>query len=104
MNREQAKKLLPIIQAFADGAQIQYLAGTGKWCDVPDPLFGPYEKYRIKPKPMERWTVVNEVGSIRGTLPGYLEAEDAREFVKSLESLRASDGPFRVVHMREVVE
>ena len=34
MTREQAKELLPIIQAFAEGKTVQFLDG-GKWADVP---------------------------------------------------------------------
>ena len=54
MNRQQAKKLLPIIQAFAEGKTIQYCQGGVDWVDIP-----PYgalnfssdtSKYRIKSK------------------------------------------------------
>ena len=54
MNRQQAKKLLPIIQAFAEGKTIQYCHGGVDWVDIP-----PYgalnfssntSKYRIKSK------------------------------------------------------
>ncbi len=54
MNREQAKELLPIIQAFAEGKTIQYHHGDVDWVDV-----APYgvldfnddtSKYRIKPE------------------------------------------------------
>jgi hypothetical protein len=54
MNREQAKQLLPIIQAFAEGKTIQYRHGDVDWVDV-----APYSvldfnddtsKYRIKPE------------------------------------------------------
>lgn len=34
MNREQAKALLPIIQAFSEGKTIQWLTGSGEWYDV----------------------------------------------------------------------
>lgn len=52
MNRQQAKKLLPIIQAFAEGKTIQYCHGDVDWIDI-----APYgalsfsadaSKYRIK--------------------------------------------------------
>lgn len=52
MNRQQAKELLPIIQAFAQGKTIQYRRGDVDWVDV-----APYgvlsftddtSKYRIK--------------------------------------------------------
>ena len=54
MTREQAKELLPIIQAFAEGKTIQFLNG-GKWYDVYDTDF--YQSpdvYRIKPEPKYR--------------------------------------------------
>ena len=34
MERKEAKELLPIIQAFAEGKQIQYLDDRGFWEDV----------------------------------------------------------------------
>lgn len=58
MNRHQAKELLPIIQAFAEGKTIQYCHGDADWVDI-----APYgalsfsddtSKYRIKSKPKYR--------------------------------------------------
>lgn len=63
MTREQAKKLLPIMQAFAEGKTIQYYCKSENpyWVDI-----GPNEvnqnvdfsndtsRYRIKPKPKYR--------------------------------------------------
>ena len=53
MTREEAKNLLPIIQAFAEGEDIQ-IATTGEWKDVDESwaiLFTePPHCYRIKPK------------------------------------------------------
>ena len=50
MNRNQAKEILPIIQAFIDGKQIQHL--YNKWEDIEnltnDLIINP-ELYRIKP-------------------------------------------------------
>lgn len=51
MTREEAKKLLPIIQAFAEGKTIQYEASDG-WIDL-DALYPHSDilsKYRIKPE------------------------------------------------------
>ena len=54
MNRERAKQLLPIIQAFADGKTIEYKA-AGTWHALnDDPLFS-FAEYRIKPEPREYW-------------------------------------------------
>lgn len=52
MNREQAKELLPIIQAFAEGKTIQAAGGRG-WYDV-DNINSNSCKYRIKPEPKYR--------------------------------------------------
>lgn len=56
MTREEAKQLLPIIQAYAEGKTIEFLSG-GTWVDMiyPTPKFdcGP-SKYRIKPEPKYR--------------------------------------------------
>lgn len=53
MTREDAKELLPIIQAFAEGEDIQ-IATAGEWKDVDESwaiLFTePPHCYRIKPK------------------------------------------------------
>ena len=54
MTREEAKELLPIMQAYAEGKTIQFLDG-GKWADVYETDF--YQspgKYRIKPEPKYR--------------------------------------------------
>lgn len=55
MNRNQAKEVLPIIQAFIDGKQIQHL--YNKWEDIEkltsDLIINP-ELYRIKPEPKYR--------------------------------------------------
>lgn len=60
MNREEAKQLLNIIQALADGKAIQHRDGGGAWADVPDD-FTLYPSHgsalRIKPEPKLRpWT------------------------------------------------
>ena len=55
MTREEAKKLLPIIQAFAEGKTIQYETRDG-WIDL-DALYphsDTLSKYRIKPEPKYR--------------------------------------------------
>ena len=57
MNREQAKKLLPIIQAFAEGKEIQaYNPATNEWYDKYECVNFSAEspKYRIKPEPKYR--------------------------------------------------
>ena len=60
MTREELKKVMPILTAFADGKTIQnYLRGSGKWIavgehlDMSDLCDWPSD-YRIKPEPKYR--------------------------------------------------
>ena len=56
MTREEAKKLLPIIQAFAEGKTIQFKTKDRPWFDLLDNNLEMREvfKYRIKPEPKYR--------------------------------------------------
>ena len=53
MTREEAKELLPIIKAFAEGKTIQ-LFTNGIWEDAKNPTFESGSMYRIKPEPKYR--------------------------------------------------
>ena len=54
MTREEAKELLPIIHAWAEGKNIQFLS-DGEWHDINQADFTCYpDKYRIKPEPKYR--------------------------------------------------
>ena len=53
MNRNQAKALLPIIQAYAEGKAIEsrcIKGDTSLWYDDKDPSFDDDFEYRIKPE------------------------------------------------------
>lgn len=58
MNRNQAKELLPIIQAFSEGKVIQsrhIKGGASHWYEVETPNFDNNDfDYRIKPEPKYR--------------------------------------------------
>ena len=58
MNREEAKKILPILTAFVEGKNIQVFTNTGIWVDSNDislyNLGSWPEGYRIKPEPKYR--------------------------------------------------
>ncbi len=56
MTREEAKELLPIIKAFAEGKVIQCKnCITNEWRDFDEPAFnGLPDNYRIKPEPKYR--------------------------------------------------
>lgn len=69
MTRERARELLPVIEAFASGKEIQYLPafGDAKWRDLmdsgvgPKPDFNTGAKWRIKPEPVLRAWRMEEV-------------------------------------------
>lgn len=58
MNRQQAKELLPIIQAFAEGKTIEVRCKSkynpGEWIETAIPSFYDSHEYRIKPEPNYR--------------------------------------------------
>ena len=53
MTREEVKDLLPILQAFAEGKQIQKLS-SGFWVDIDSFYSNNTGPYRIKPSPKYR--------------------------------------------------
>ena len=53
MTREEAKEMLPIIKAFAEGKTIQ-LFTNGIWEGTENPSFEELSRYRIKPEPKYR--------------------------------------------------
>ena len=56
MNRERAKELLPIIQAFAEGKEVQYYStNNDKWIDVTNAVFDGSARFRLKPEPKYVW-------------------------------------------------
>lgn len=96
MTRDEAKKLLPVIQAFADGKQVQArLNCNASWVDRKDPGFDSAYEYRIKPEPLECWVTVD----CNGDLYAFKEASGAEcEYENGLYS------PYTIHHMREVIE
>ena len=57
MTREEAKQLLPIIQAYAEGKTIEFKTNKGEWFSCENMNLGfskATEDYRIKPEPKYR--------------------------------------------------
>ena len=54
MTREEAKELLPIMQAFAEGKTIEYRGSGGAWKVAHTPTWSSHLFYRIKPEPRYR--------------------------------------------------
>jgi hypothetical protein len=92
MNRNRAKELLPIIQAFAEGKDIQYRPPSeDRWCDFPSGYgFNDHEgEYRIKPEPFECWVNVYDGRLSDCTWP-------------TKEAANRGDDSVKTIHMREV--
>lgn len=89
MTKEQAKELLPIIQAWIDGKTIQYDEwNTNKWEDlIGEPNFH-LCKWRIKPEPREFW--VKEYPNSGFSF-----------FTCKLTSQPSDD--YKIIHLREVL-
>ena len=64
MTREQAKELIPVMQAYADGKPLQLLDG-GKWRDIDEPVFWPHIHYRVRPEPRDYWIAHYKDGTVR---------------------------------------
>lgn len=86
MDRNQAKKLLPIIQAYVEGKQIQHLYNEWKYIDVLDiDLAVNPELYRIKPESKYRpfanaeecWTEM-----LRHEPFGWVKDKEAHKFLE----------------------
>ena len=123
MTREEAKNLLPIIQAFAEGKPIQdKIEGTTQWYDT-DEINLVYEgkkiKHRIKPEPKYRpfksqeecWNEMHKhpdfgwglnnfgeyVNLSRISNDSIFTKGDAFDFNKALKGFRFTDGkPFGI--------
>ena len=50
MTREEAKELMPIIQAFVEGKTIEYREYDGEWKEARTPTWSSRLFYRIKPE------------------------------------------------------
>ena len=59
MNRDRAKELLPIIEAFANGEDIERWDILNNWNDTDDITCK--GEYRIKPKPREGYVLEENI-------------------------------------------
>ena len=57
MNRKRAKELLTIIEAFANGEEVEFREASENWTSSETVSFMAYDSthYRIKPKAREFW-------------------------------------------------
>ncbi len=93
MNREHAQELLPIIQAFAEGKDIQCKNNEGGWHEPSsDPHFNAGTVWQIKPVLFECWVNIYNNGGEESLGDCTWGTKDAAE----------SGTKGRAIHMREV--
>ena len=95
MTRARAKELLPVIQAYAEGKDIQIEMGQG-WSTVNEPTFQDQStKYRIKPEPRVWYARV--YGKSDGCCLGHI-------FERADEAYACSSNqPHEVIKVQEVL-
>ena len=101
MTPERAKELLPIIEAYANGAKIQSRSDDEEWRDDSYPLFNStsYE-FRIKPEPREFWVCWDGVKNV-GLLT---ERPDACVYPCDTFGMGSVSHWDNVIKVREVIE
>ena len=98
MTREEAKELLPIIQAFAEGKTIEYREYGGEWKEAHTPTWSSRIFYRIKPEPKYRpfknvkecWDEMQKHQPV-----GWLKSKKSPQFYSSYEIGEGSDWDYR---------
>ena len=89
MFREKVKKMLPIMQAFADGKDVQVAVRGGIWISVNNfTFFGSPENYRIKPVPTYRPYNREECEALGGDPGRTTELDSAEIFFTQSEANR----------------
>lgn len=92
MTRDEAREFAKVVQAYADGKDVQVLGTSGNWCAVGEyPSFVPSLAWRIKPEPREWWIVPNAAHASSSR-------DEANELADSMEWPISS-----IVHVREVM-
>lgn len=99
MNKGNAAQYLPLVQAVADGKEIQHNAFGTEWIVLHNPSFTESpERYRIKPEPREWWIVEHVPAGCNRTPVRYV-ISDERSAMQY-----ASDLGVTAVHVREVTQ
>lgn len=102
MDREKAKVLLPIIEAYANGETVQFYSDV-RWRDLdrPPSWAEPVECYRIKPTPRTFYGIIYRSGYVN-----VFKSEDSRDAVWTVgedEYVRIRNGEAKIT-LVEVLE
>lgn len=101
MTRDEAREFAKVVQAYADGKQVQVCNADRYWFDLDDPEFftRTIGSYRIKPEPREWWMVVRGTQSPTWTYPKESDARTQRDGLNAHEL----EYPYTIIHVREVM-
>ena len=99
MTREEAKELLPIIQAFAEGKTIQFYSEENGWLDWLNfvNFNEPPSTYRIKPEPKYRpFKTMKECWDemLKHEPVGWIKAKN-RGTIMNISNIRDIEGEIR---------
>ena len=106
MNRERARELLPIIQAFAEGKEVEVkMISIKGWLMSHDPQFDQGGEWRIKPEPKELWVMVYN----NKTRPSFSSSYETEKAVTDYMQTLQKDNPVIfddafVIKVREVID
>ncbi len=84
MTPQQAKELLPVIQAFSEGKAVQ-VKYNDEWRDAKSPAFNTVGEYRIKPEKKSPGELLytSSPSRRRGDVPWKSLSKDYRAFFES---------------------
>jgi hypothetical protein len=85
MNRERARELLPIIQQYADGKDVQFKDMDGNWVNIGRPTWTNGVDYRIKPEPLHLFGLVREGTLINGFPAIFFNKNRSGELLQYLQ-------------------
>ena len=89
MNREKASELLPIIQAFADGKDIQCHQMNDTWKTIETPQFNEIAEYRVKPEPIEIWCMIDSNKDL--IAKSFRNCDDCQNWIDELNKKHNGD-------------
>lgn len=76
MTKNKLKALLPVMQAWVDGQQVQYKICTGEWENISNPSWNIGSEYRIAPVKKKLIRYINIYGDYSSNTHVSREAAD----------------------------
>lgn len=88
MNREETKQAIEVMQAYVDGAEIEFQLSDESWCPASTPNWDhDTTEYRIKPSPREFWIADVEDEFRKVLCSGQIDLSADHQYIKVREVL-----------------